>query len=130
MPPTNPRVPQRGEIWTVSVPGDPHAPRPCLIISTPEVYAFSGELLVVPIWTSAPEAPTRIRLSGAQTGLHHESVLMCDELIRIPQDWIGSSGPIGHVPIPILKQAMFALRLTLGEPRSVIEAERLKSHQK
>jgi hypothetical protein len=52
---------------------------------------------------------------------------MCDEQLRIPPDWIGGSGPIGNVSIPILKDAMYALRLTLGEPLSQIEADRRRA---
>ncbi len=50
MPPTV-NHPRRGEVWPVSQPGDPHAPRPGLIISENERNQNATSVLVIPIWT-------------------------------------------------------------------------------
>ncbi len=111
------RVPRRGEIWSVAVPGDPHAPRPFLVVSDPLVHAFWGDFLMIPLWTSAPAGPTRVPIRAREGGIQHDSVLLCDQITRIPRGFVRGDRPIGGpVPVSIMKAVMKAVLITLGDP--------------
>jgi len=132
VPPSSSRIPRRGEIWLVTHDLDDHAAygRPHLVISAPIVADFADELVVIPIWTNAPDAPTRVRLRAGTGGIRHDSVLMCDQLVRIDQLFVVGRAALGPlVSMDILKEAMYGVRLALGEPELVIEADRQRAQQ-
>ena|SRR5690349_12849404 len=113
MPPTiNPR---RSEVWPVSQPGDPHAPRPCLIISENERNQYATSVLVVPIWTSSPQGPTRVPLRAGEGGIAHASVLVCDDVTRIHKRYLGERA-YGSVTVAVLKKTVQAIRIAIGDP--------------
>ncbi len=110
------RRPRRGEIWLVGLLRDPHSPRPCLIASENTRNQYATNLLVVPIFTSAPAGPTRVSLQAGQGGVRHDSVLMCDQLITVLHDDL-ARGPLGApVPVSILKAIVQAIRVAIGDP--------------
>ncbi|HZS89954.1 MAG TPA: type II toxin-antitoxin system PemK/MazF family toxin [Chloroflexota bacterium] len=117
MPTTDTRSsPRRGEVWTVALLRDPHSPRPCLVISENTRNQYAPNLLVVPIFSSAPQGPTRVALRAGQGGVLHDSVLMCDQLITVLRDDL-VRGPLGQpVPVSILKAVVLAIRIAVGDP--------------
>ena len=99
MPPTI-NHPRRGEVWPVSQPGDPHAPRPGLIISENERNQNATSVLVIPIWTNSPPGPTRVPLRAGEGGIAHASVLVCDDVTRIAKRHLGERA-YGSVPVAV-----------------------------
>lgn len=97
----NAKLPRRGEIRLAQTPGqpdDPHQPRPVLIISVDARNRSTDDVIVVPILRSGRLGPTRVRLPAERGGVHHDSVLFCDEITTIEHDFL-ASGPLGP-PVP------------------------------
>lgn len=107
-------------------PGDPHSPRPCLIISSDErnesadVNDFYS---IVPIVSSLPSGPTRVPIQRGMGGLDHDSLLICEWVAPTtykrfaPRRQDQPPGPLGGlVPIPVIKRVMQAIRIAMGDP--------------
>lgn len=110
------RDPRRGEVWLIALLRDPHTPRPCLVISENTRNQHAPNLLVIPIFTSAPGGPTRVHIQAGQGGVRHDSVLMCDQLITVLRGDL-VRGPLGpSVPVSILEAAVTAIRVAVGDP--------------
>lgn len=107
--------PRRGEVWPVSQPGDPHAPRPCLVISENDRNQHAATVLIVPIQTAAAPGPTRIPLRAGQGGVQHDSVLMGDDITRVRKAWLGAR-PYGSITVDVLKKVLVAIRIACGDP--------------
>lgn len=110
--------PRRGEIWyayTPGQPGDPHQPRPALVVSENVRNRLSDDLMVVPLFSSGTLGPTRVALAAGAGGTRHDSVLFCEELTTITRDFL-SRGPLGPaVPEAVLGDVLLAVRRALGE---------------
>ena len=113
-----PRTPRRGEIWSVFLPGqpyDPHQPRPALVISTNARNRRGDDVMVVPAFSRGAPRATHIFLPAGGGGLHHDSVLFCEELTTIHRDFL-AAGPFGPpVPERVLLQVLSAVRAALGD---------------
>ncbi len=111
-------APRRAEIWnvyTAGQPGDPHQPRPALVISADERNAAEDDVIVVPIFTRGTIGPTRIPMRGGVGGLDHDSVLFCEEITTLEMD-LFSEGPLGDpVPEALLRRAVRAVRIAIGD---------------
>lgn len=108
--------PRRGELWLASIPWDKHAPRPCLVISDNDASAVNDVFLVVPIMTSAPQGQAHVPLRAGTGGMRHDSVLVCEEMLGLPRNFLGQ-GPLGpQVPVSVLKDVVRAIRLAIGDP--------------
>lgn len=110
--------PLRGEIWNVYTPGqpgDPHQPRPALVVSTDERNAVEDDVIVVPIFTRGEIGPTHIPIRGGVGGLPHDSVIFCEEITTLEVDFL-SEGPLGGpVPDSLLRRVLRAVRIALGD---------------
>lgn len=94
----------------------PHSPRPCLVISENTRNHYTTTVMVVPIYTSAPDGPTRAPIAAGQGGVRHGSVLMCDQLITVLHDDL-VRGPLGPgVPVSLLKAVVASIRIAVGDP--------------
>jgi mRNA-degrading endonuclease toxin of MazEF toxin-antitoxin module len=90
------KQPRRGEIWEVNTPGhpeDPHQPRPALVISEDERNQAADDFLVVPIF-SRGRGPTRVPLPAGEGGIERDSVIFCEEVTCLYEDFL-VSGPLG-----------------------------------
>lgn len=111
-------VPQRGEVWSVLVPGqldDPHRPRPALVVSENVRNALTDDLIVVPLFSRGTSGPTRVALPAGAGGIAHAGVLFCEEITTIDRDFL-RRGPLGPpVKEQILEQVCRAIRRAVGE---------------
>ena len=111
-------VPRRGEIWFAFTPGppsDPHQPRPTLVVSENTRNFERDDLIVVPIFSEGRLGPTRVSLPPGVGGIPHGSVLFCDEIAAIDQDFL-ADGPLGPpVPAEVLDKVLRAVRRALGD---------------
>ncbi len=112
------RCPRRGEIWLVYTPGqpeDPHQPRPALIVSENVRNRLADDAIVVPIFSAGRLGPTRVPLAAGTGGIPHDSVLFCEEITTIADDFL-KDGPLGPpVPAAVLHAVLRAVRRALGE---------------
>lgn len=110
--------PLRGEIWMVHTPGqpgDPHQPRPALVISADPRNAAEDDVVVVPIFTRGSQGPTHVPIRGGVGGLDHHSVIFCEEITTLSMDFL-SEGPLGNpVPESLLRQVVRAVRIAIGD---------------
>jgi mRNA-degrading endonuclease toxin of MazEF toxin-antitoxin module len=70
---------------------------------------------VVPIFSGGNLGPTRLSIAAQGTGLHHDSVLFCEELTTIDEDFFEADGPRGRVPDGLLAEIVIAVRRALGD---------------
>jgi mRNA-degrading endonuclease toxin of MazEF toxin-antitoxin module len=90
--------PRRGQIWSAYIPGqttDPHQPRYVLIISEDRRNEARDHFLVVPIY-SRGRGPTRIPLPAGEGGIERDSVLFCEEINCINEEFL-EAGPMGDL---------------------------------
>ena len=110
--------PRRGEIWMVetpNMPGDPHQPRPGLIVSEDRRNQRLDHVIVVPIFSSRRTGPTRVAIRSGAGGIEHDSVLYCEEVTTLYHDFI-VDGPLGGTVSPSLLGCVNrAIRRALGE---------------
>jgi mRNA-degrading endonuclease toxin of MazEF toxin-antitoxin module len=93
----SPDWPRRGEIWwayTPGQPGDPHQPRPALVISVDLRNRLADDVIVIPIFSQGRAGPTRVPMLRGMGGLPHNSMLFCDEVTTISRRFL-DSGPLG-----------------------------------
>ncbi len=112
------RIPRRGELWFAHTPGqpdDPHQPRPVLVVSEDVRDEMTDDVIVVPCFSAGRLGPTRVPIAAPLGGIRHDSVLFCEEITTIDQDFL-ASGPLGsHVGEPLLRSVGRAVRRALGE---------------
>ena len=70
--------------------------------------------MVVPIFSSGKLGPTRLQIVAEGTGLHHDSVLFCEELTTVDEDFL-EDGPLGRAPAELLDAVVRAVRRALGD---------------
>lgn len=110
--------PFRGEIWNAYTPGqptDPHQPRPALVVSTDERNHVEDDVIVVPIFTRGEIGPTHVPIRRGVGGLHHDSVIFCEEITTLNTELL-AEGPLGDpVPEPLLRRVVRAVRIAIGD---------------
>ncbi len=96
-------------------PGDPHQPRPALVVSADIRNRLADDVMVVPIFSQGAEGPTHVRLERGVGGLKKDGVLFCEELTTLDRDFL-SRGPWGPpVHGDVLTSVIRAVRRALGE---------------
>lgn len=110
--------PLRGEIWRVYTPGqpgDPHQPRPALVVSVDERNRTEDDVLVVPLFSRGKAGPTHLPVRAGVGGLGHDSVLFCEEVTTIDMDFL-EEGPLGDpLPEALLRRVVWAVRIAMGD---------------
>jgi mRNA-degrading endonuclease toxin of MazEF toxin-antitoxin module len=109
--------PRRGEVWVACTPGqptDPHQPRFVLVVSADVRNRASDHVIVVPIFSSGNLGPTRLAIPEAGTGLHHDSVLFCEEITTIDKAFL-TDGPRGRISRLALDEVVIAVRRAVGD---------------
>lgn len=90
-------------------------PRPALVISEDVRNRLNDDLVVVPIFSSGRPGPVHVALQARTGGIPHESVLFCEELTTIAQEFL-AEGPLGpSVPEGLMQQVVRAVRRALGD---------------
>jgi hypothetical protein len=70
--------------------------------------------MVVPIFSMGNLGPTRLIIPADGAGLQHDSVLFCEELTTIDEDFL-ENGPRGRVSVDLLDDVVIAVRRALGD---------------
>ena len=113
------RRPRRGAIWFVYTPGqpdDPHQPRPALVVSRDVRNQLADDLIVVPIFSAGSPSPTHVPMRAGMGGILHDSIIFCEEITTVHNDFV-IDGPLGAlVSDGILQRIIRAVRRALGEP--------------
>ena len=108
--------PQRGEIWLVYTPGqphDPHQPRPALVISNDGRNRRSDDVVVIPIFSRGQLRRSRVVVRAGMGGIRHDSVLFCEEITTLHHDFL-VNGPFGPpLPARLLKRVLAAVQYAL-----------------
>ena len=110
-------TPRQGEVWYVFTPGqpdDPHQPRPAVVVSENIRNRMRDDLIVVPVFSTGREGPTRVVVPARSTGLRHESVAFCDEITTIDRDFL-FRGPVGALSQSLMDAVVRAVRRALGD---------------
>ena len=109
--------PRQGEIYhvfTPGQPGDPHQPRPALVVSENIRNRRSDDVTVVPIFSRGRHGPTHVAIRAGVGGIAHDSVIFCEEITTIHKDFI-VGGPLGTpVPDVLLADVIDAILAALG----------------
>lgn len=112
------RLPRRGELWFAHTPGrhdDPHQPRPVLVVSEDRRNVALDHAIVVPVFSRGILGPTRVPLPSGVGGIHHDSVLFCEEITTLHYRSL-EDGPLGPaVPDLLLAQVVLAVRRAVGD---------------
>jgi mRNA-degrading endonuclease toxin of MazEF toxin-antitoxin module len=85
-----------------------------LVVSADVRNRVREHVMVVPIFSTGNLGPTRLVIPAQGTGLHHDSVLFCEELTTIDEDFL-EDGPRGRVPSELLAYAVIAIRRAVGD---------------
>lgn len=74
-------MPERGYIYFIDIPGDPHRrPLPVAVVSLEARNRYGQDLLVIPFSTSPKRYPTHLELSAGETGLPADSIAKCENI--------------------------------------------------
>lgn len=105
---------KRGQIVTISTPGDYGKPRPALVIQSDLFNATHASITVLPITSSLVEAPLfRIAISPSKAnGLKVESQVMVDKCITLPAAKIGRV--VGEIGDDEMLQVSRSLAVWMG----------------
>ena len=72
---------ERGAIYFVEAPGDPHQrPAPVIVVSTEIRNRYGRDVLVIPLSTSPKRSETHLELAPGETGLPHASIAKCEQI--------------------------------------------------
>ncbi len=103
---------QRGDLVTVSLPGDYGKPRPALVVQS-DLLAELDSVVVCPITSELRNAAFRVIVeSNPANGLRTLSQIMVDKLSTLPRTKIGE--PFGHLDQERMKRVDRALLLVVG----------------
>jgi mRNA interferase MazF len=96
---STPVFPKRGEVWYVSLPnkpGDPHQPRPAIVVSPNGRNQGCNDVIVVPT-TSAniqPHPDLHVSIPQGQGGLPKDSIARCEQIATLEKRLL-TQGPLG-----------------------------------
>jgi mRNA interferase MazF len=72
---------ERGAIYFVEPPGDPHQrPIPVIVVSTEMRNRYGRDVLTIPLSTSPKRYESHLELEPGETGLPHKSTAKCENI--------------------------------------------------
>ncbi len=72
---------ERGAIYFVSIPGDPHQrPAPVIVVSVESRNRYGRDVLAIPLSTSPRRYDTHLELDPGETGLPHRATAKCENI--------------------------------------------------
>jgi mRNA-degrading endonuclease toxin of MazEF toxin-antitoxin module len=90
-------VPERGYIYFIQVPGDPHnRPIPVAVVSIDNRNRYGYDVLAIPFFTSPKRYPTHLELSAGETGLPENSIAKCENISVIDKSLFEGKRPVSH----------------------------------
>ena len=104
---------KRGDLITVSLPGDYGKPRPAIVVQAD--WADATDSVIVCLITSSgpPDIEFRVSLAASTgTGLKTDSIIMADKINIVQRAKVGAV--FGHAPHEALLRLDVALTLILG----------------
>lgn len=120
--PQVPTFPQSGEIWWVMLPnqpGDPHQPRPALIVSTNGRNKSCNDVVLVPLTSSpgfVPHPLVHIHIPAGEGGARRDCYARCDQITTLNKSLLDSKGPLGApIAISLRWQIIEAVRRSIGD---------------
>jgi mRNA interferase MazF len=102
---------RRGDVVTVSLPGDYGKPRPALVIQS-DLFDEHPSVSVLPITSFLVDAPLLRIAIGPECGLERASQIQIDKAQTPRRERIGRA--IGHADEAILRDVNRALAVFLG----------------
>lgn len=103
---------QRGDLVTVSLPGDYGKPRPALVVQS-DLLADLESVVLCPVTSDLRNADFRVTVeANPANGLHTLSQVMVDKLSTLPRSKI--SAPFGRLDDKRMKLVDRALLLVVG----------------
>ncbi len=109
--------PYRGDVWKVDFPnrpGDPHLPRPAVVISNDLQNEFSDAVLVIPLTDEGlfkrnKLLPTHVFIARGTAGLTKDSRAMCEQIVSVDKTKLVAP-LLGKMPSVIMTSLVMALR--------------------
>lgn len=101
----------RGELWTVSGGVYAAKPRPVLIIQD-DLFSATEPVVVIPLTTTAADAPTTRIAIPTTTGIAQPSFAMIDKITTVRRSNLGER--IGRVPTTLIADIERSLMVFLG----------------
>ena len=72
---------ERGAIYFVDIPGNPHGrPIPVIVVSTETRNRYGRDVLTIPLSTSPKRYETHLELEPGETALPHRSIAKCENI--------------------------------------------------
>ena len=108
--------PKRGEIYLVSLPGQPRdmKARPALIVSMDIRNRLANDVIVVPISTTLRSSPTHVQLAKDEGGLHKLSLAKCEQITTIDKSFLVRGPFSGTVKPETLSEVEKAVQRAVG----------------
>ncbi len=101
----------RGELWTVSGGVYTAKPRPALIIQD-DLFSATESIVVIPLTTTAADAPIARVAIPTTTGITQPSFAMIDKITTVRRANLGAQ--IGRVPTTVMANIERSLMVFLG----------------
>lgn len=100
---------RRGAVWIAALP-PPAGRRPVVVLTRDSAIGVLTNVTVAPVTSTVRGAPSEV-LVGSAEGLHHESVISCDNVVTVPQRLLERE--LGRLGRDKLDELAAALRLAL-----------------
>jgi mRNA-degrading endonuclease toxin of MazEF toxin-antitoxin module len=102
---------------TPNQPHDPDTPRVALVVSENRRNYHSDDYIVVPAFWRGILGPTRAFLPEGQGGIGHDSMLFCDEICSLDEEFLAfERGPLGgQVDRDMLAGVVLKIRRAVGD---------------
>ena len=104
---------KRGDVVTISLPGDYGKPRPAVVIQS-DLFDQHPSVTVLPVTSELRDAPLfRVRVEPAEgNGLHATTDVMVDKACTVARDKVGRV--VGRLDNPAMLAVNRALAVLLG----------------
>ncbi len=93
-------MPERGYIYFIEIPGDPHRrPVPVAVVSITSRNRYGQDVLVIPLSTSPKRYDTHLELPAGETGLPEASIAKCENITVLSKDLFRGKEPASRRPL-------------------------------
>jgi mRNA-degrading endonuclease toxin of MazEF toxin-antitoxin module len=122
--PAGPVSPRRGEVWLIVTnpitPGDPHLPRPVVIVSSNARNRTWDSVIVVPLSTGLelPNQAFHKPIPAGQGGLDRDTHARCDLVSNLEKNCLDQTrGPLGtEISDKFMWDIVRGIRTSIGDP--------------
>jgi len=113
-------MPERGGIYFVVIPADPHKrPVPVIVVSMEARNRYGGDVLAIPLSTSPRRYPTHLELPVGETALPHASIAKCENIHTLDKSLFEGRQPVSprRLSEARLRQMADLVALAMGVKR-------------